>query len=170
MEKARRGFNIALFAGKNHELISVKTYDTYGDKDASASMVEDFASIQVGTVIVAAVMDEGSRQLSQEAKDLFNDMGAKEINNLQFRQGYIFMGMKGAKNHIEKIGDSVNAGMILGYARVTKREKRTKTVIQEKSYKKTVRRVSRKTVKVTDSNGNVSTKIVTKVSKRNVTC
>merc|ERR1712185_46170 len=98
------------------------------------------------------------------------EMGGKEINNLKYRQGYIFMGMKGAKNHIEKIGDSVNAGMVLGYARVTKREKYVKTVMQEKSYKKTVRRVSRKIVKTTDSNGNVHTKMVTKVHKKEVAC
>lgn len=47
------------------------------------------------------------------------------------------MGVKGTKSHIEKRGDGASAGMVLGYSRVTKRVKKTKTITQSKSYKRT---------------------------------
>jgi len=98
-------------------------------------------------------------------------MGAKEIDHLEYRNGYIFMGIKGTKSHLEKRGTSVNAGMILGYSRVVKTKKTTttKTTNQTISYKRTITRVYKK--KVTETkNGVKTTKIVTRVKKRVVTC
>jgi len=79
LEKAKRGFNVAALAGQNHEIIAIKSYDTYGDSNASKRMVEDFATLPVGTVIVAVVKDEGSRKLTKAAKDIFISMGSKEV-------------------------------------------------------------------------------------------
>jgi len=133
-------------------------------------MVKDLATVPVGSVIIAAVRDEGSRRLTKEAKDIFTSMGAKEINNLAYRVGYVFMGVKGSKSHIEKRGYSVNTGMILGYSRVTKREKHTKIITQTKSYKKSIRRVMRHVIRQRLPGGGIRTKVVTRVSRRTVTC
>ena len=96
-------------------------------------------------------------------------MGGKEILNLGFREGYLFMGVKGSRSHIEKRGSPVSAGMVLGYSRVTKRETKTKTVTQTKSYKRTINRVYKKVIKET-VNGVTRTKTITRVQKRVVTC
>jgi len=37
-----------------------KTYDTFGDGRASARMVEDYAAVTPGSVVIAVVKDEGS--------------------------------------------------------------------------------------------------------------
>jgi len=79
------------------------------------------------------------------------------------------MGVKGTKSHIEKRGDGASAGMVLGYSRVTKRVKKTKTITQSKSYKRTISRVYKKTIKET-KNGVTRTRTVTRVQKRTVTC
>lgn len=133
-------------------------------------MVDDFATAPLGSVIVAAVMDEASNKLSEEAKAIFTGMGSKEITALGFREGYFFIGMKGSKQHLEKRGTQVSGGLILGYSRVVKHEKKTKTVTQTKSWKRTIKRVYKKKVVTTDSNGNKTTKIVTRVASRTVTC
>lgn len=169
LEKAGRGFNVIILAGQNHEVLSSKTYDTFASKAESEKMVNDAANAPVGSVIIAAIKDEGSRMLTQEAKDIFTAMGAKEINNLGYRDGYVFIGVRGSKSHVEKRAKSTNTGIILGYSRVTKRVKKTKTITQTKSYKKTIRRVYKKVVTST-RNGVTSKRTITRVQKRTITC
>lgn len=171
LEKAGRGMNIVVLAGQNHEVMFSHTYDTFASAKASEQIVEDEAAVPVGSVIIVACKDECSRKLSQGVKDILIAMGAKEINQLGYRQGYIFMGIKGTKSHLEKRGNSVNAGMVLGYSRVkrTKKTKTTKTYTQTKSYKRTITRVVKK--KITEvRNGVKTTRVITRVQKRTVTC
>lgn len=171
LEKAKRGINVVVLAGNNHEVISSNTYDTFASEKNSEQMAADLAAVPVGAVIVAAIKDEGSRKLTQAAKDAFINMGSKEISNLGYRDGWFFMGVKGTKSHLEKRGKDVNGGMILGYSRVTKktRTKTTKTVTQSKTYKRTINRVVKK--KITEVvNGVKRTRVVTRVHKKTVTC
>jgi hypothetical protein len=77
LEKATRGFNVAVLAGQNHEVISTNVYDTYANAKASKQMIDDYNTVPVGSVYIAAVMDEGSVKLSAEAKEIFQSMGAK---------------------------------------------------------------------------------------------
>jgi len=123
-------------------------------------LLEDEASVPVGSVVIVAVKDEASRLLSQGVKDLFIGMGAKEIQTLAFREGYLFMGVKGMKTSIERKGMSVNGGVVLGYSRVKKVVKSTKTVT--KSFKKTVTRVVKKVITET-KNGITRTKTITRI-------
>lgn len=171
IEKVGRGINVVALAGQNHEVIFSKSYDTFADAAASQRLISDEAGLPVGTVIVAVVKDEGSKKLSQAAKDVFINMGAKKISGLGFRQGWLFLGMKGSKQHLEKTGGSVDAGMILGYSRVTKRARttRTKTIYQTRQWKKTITRVYRRKI-ITVKNGVRSVRTVTRVRRRVVTC
>jgi hypothetical protein len=85
------------------------------------------------------------------------------------RNGYLFIGVKGSRSHIEKLGNSVNAGLVLGYSRVTRRERTRKTVTQTRSYTRTIRRVIRQK-RVEIVNGVRRTSIVTRVVKKTVRC
>jgi len=98
-------------------------------------------------------------------------MGSKEVNQLQYRDGWLFLGIKGTKSHVEKRGKSVEASIVLGYSRVVKRTrtKTTKTVTQTKTYKRTIRKVV-KYKKTEVINGVKTTKTYTRVEKRVVTC
>jgi len=144
-------------------------------------MVEDFATVPRGSVYVAVVRDEASKKLSQEAKDIFNGMGSKEIDSLGFGEGYLFIGVKGggARSKIERRGGSVQAGVALGYSRVTKKEKTVskKLVSKAKSWKRTVRRVYTKVTTETKLVGTppnqrevTTERRVTRVAKWVVTC
>jgi len=134
-------------------------------------LANDFATAPIGSVIIAVVKEDGAKSLSKVAQDVFVGMGAKKINTLANNQGYLFMGIKGTRSHLEKMEGSVNGGMILGYSKVTKREKvtRTKTINQSVSYKKTINRVYKKVVKETVG-GVTRTRTVTRVMKRVITC
>lgn len=82
-------------------------------------------------IIMVGVKDEGSRKLSKEVKAYFKQMGSNKINNLGFRQGWAFIGIKGMTKFAEKKGKQVGTGLILGYGKITKRvSKTTKTVRQ----------------------------------------
>lgn len=70
-EKAGRGFNVAVLAGQNHEVVSTNVYDTFASEKASKQMIEDFNTVPVGSVYIAAIKDEGSRKLTAEAKEIF---------------------------------------------------------------------------------------------------
>jgi hypothetical protein len=171
LEKAGRGINVVVLAGANHEVILSKSFDTFASSKQAEDMAATLAAIPVGSVIIAAVKDEASKRLSQSAKDIFINMGSKEVSQLGFREGWFFIGIKGTKSHLEKRGADVNGGLILGYSRVVKRTrtKQTKTVTQTRSYKRVIKRVYKKKV-VEIVNGVKRTKIITRVQKRTVTC
>ena len=51
--------------------------------------------IPVGYIVVAACMDDCAANLSHTARQWFADMGSKEIENLRYRQGFAFIGIRG---------------------------------------------------------------------------
>jgi len=131
-------------------------------------MIEDYNTVPIGSVYIAVVMDDGAG-ISNNAKQIFASMGGKEINNLAAKEGFLFIGIKGSRSHIEKRGGQVSAGLNLGYSRVTRREKQTKTITQTKSYQRTIRRVYKKTI-TEKVGGRTVTRTITRVQKRVVTC
>jgi hypothetical protein len=72
-----------------------KTYDTWGSADQSKAFLADSKKVQSGSVVIAVVKDDASRELTQEAKNLFIKMGSEEINNLGNKEGWGFVGVAG---------------------------------------------------------------------------
>ena len=79
-----------------------KVFDTYKDSDAFDTFIETLAKIPVGSIIVAACEDECITHLSSKGKQWFIDMGSKEIENVEYRQGYAFIGKFGQTDCTEK--------------------------------------------------------------------
>jgi hypothetical protein len=120
-----RGVNVVALDARDHSVLLAKSYDTYANDNASGDMIKDLRGVRRGSIIVAAVKDEGSKKLSAEAKELFTKWGSAQVNSLEFRQGWAFIGVKGQANGVEKRGAGMNEmGVVLGYA---KRVKRTRT-------------------------------------------
>ena len=103
--KAGRGINLVVMVGGE---IKSRSYDTYGGKKHSDRLVKDLKEIPEGAVIIAAVRDEASRKLTPALKAAFAELGSKEIKNLRFREGWIFVAAKGGEVYGEKRGKSVN--------------------------------------------------------------
>ena len=64
-------------------------------------------TIPDGHVIVAACKDDCMYRLSQDVKAWFARMGSKEVWNLEYRQGFSFIGVNGEWDAIEKRANKV---------------------------------------------------------------
>lgn len=115
-EKGQRGVNIVALNAQTHKVILRKSYDTYGNQNASHDMVRDFKNLSKSTIIIASIKDEGSALFTQEARALFGAIGSKDVMSLGFREAWSFIGIKGQNQFVEKRGSRVGAGVILGYA------------------------------------------------------
>jgi len=101
-----------------------KSYDTWGSADQSKALVADAKKVPRGSVVIAVVKDDASRELTQEAKNLFIKMGSEEINNLGNKEGWGFVGVAGQKVFGEQRGAKVRASMTLGFSKEVKEKVR----------------------------------------------
>lgn len=70
--------NIVALDFETHKVIHKKTYDTNGDKGASAELLKDMTTtLPTYCIIVAGVRDEAASNLSKEVKAFFKTMGSK---------------------------------------------------------------------------------------------
>lgn len=127
-EEAKRGINVVILDGRTHKVLFKKSYDTWGDKDSIKAMIEDSKKTPRGAVVIAAVKDEASRLLTDEAKKFFVKMGSEEIKNLGNREGWGFVGVfglgRGQKVFGEQRGAKVRAAMTLSYSKAVKERRR----------------------------------------------
>ena len=65
-----------------------------------------------GFIVVAAVMDDFVTNLSEKVKLWFREMGSREVDNVRFRQGYVFIGIN-PRNTEEFLDSKVVNGPIL---------------------------------------------------------
>jgi hypothetical protein len=93
-----RGINVVALNQRNHKVILAKAYDTYASEQASDDMLRDLKGLRRGSIIIAAVRDEASKNLSKEARAFFAKLGSKEAPQLGYREGWAFLGVKGQDN------------------------------------------------------------------------
>uniref|UniRef100_A0A3Q3LTW1 FAM3 metabolism regulating signaling molecule C n=1 Tax=Mastacembelus armatus TaxID=205130 RepID=A0A3Q3LTW1_9TELE len=82
-----RGINIGLVNGG--EYISHGRY--------VVPFIKFLKEIEDGTVVMMASFDDPATKLNDEARKLISDLGSSAINNLGFRDNWIFVGGKGIK-------------------------------------------------------------------------
>lgn len=105
-----RGINIALVNGRTGELNKTDFFDMWaGDVKPFIKFLKE---IQDGTVVMMASFDDPSTKLNDEARKLIADLGSSVVNNLGFRDNWIFVGGKGIKTkspfeqHIKNSADT----------------------------------------------------------------
>ena len=93
-----RGLHMVLL---NHQTGKIKTnaiFDTYNTSHGIDFFIENCSElIPEGTIIVAACKDEMTLALSDMAKKWFKDLGSVEIEKLEYRCGFAFIGIWGKK-------------------------------------------------------------------------
>ena len=77
-----------MFLNKTSNIKPRKAYQTLG---VEGKKLPD------GSIVIAAVKDEGIEELKPEQKQWFTDMGSKEIEKIGYRESYIFIGISGKK-------------------------------------------------------------------------
>ncbi|XP_061663468.1 protein FAM3C isoform X2 [Syngnathoides biaculeatus] len=90
-----RGINIALINGRTGELNKTDFFDMWAGN--VAPLIQFLKGIEDGTVVMMASFDDPSTKLNDEARKLIADLGSSAINNLGFRDNWIFVGGKGIK-------------------------------------------------------------------------
>nr|XP_040030479.1 LOW QUALITY PROTEIN: protein FAM3C [Gasterosteus aculeatus aculeatus] len=90
-----RGINIALVNGRTGDVIKTDYFDMWGGE--VAPFITFLKGIEDGTVVMMASFDDPATKLNDEAKKLIADLGSTAINNLGFRDNWVFVGGKGIK-------------------------------------------------------------------------
>ncbi|XP_061815827.1 protein FAM3C isoform X3 [Nerophis lumbriciformis] len=105
-----RGINIALVNGKTGEINKTDSFDMWAGN--VAPLIQFLKGIPEGTITMMASFDDPSTKLNDEARKLIADLGSTTINNLGFRDNWIFVGGKGIKTkspfeqHIKNSADT----------------------------------------------------------------
>jgi hypothetical protein len=88
-----RGYNLAVIDADTGEVAEVAHFDTHGERDASAALAAWVAGLPGGQIVAAAVADEGSLRLSEEAVAALMRLGASGDLREGFRWGHALVGV-----------------------------------------------------------------------------
>jgi len=91
-----RGYNVAVLDPETGVVEHVASFDTHGDEGASHALATFIREVQPGQIVLAAVNDEASLLLTEEAVAALRSVGAKEDLRGKFRWGHALIGVKGA--------------------------------------------------------------------------
>ena len=97
----QRGLHIAVINPTSSKVEFSKVFDTY----TSSKPFEDYirsATIPEGHIVAAACQDDAASELSWEVKTWFGTMGSRQIRDLEYRQGWCFIGTFGKLDGSEK--------------------------------------------------------------------
>lgn len=92
--------NIVVFNPSTSDIVAAQAFDTYRTSEEFDRFISD--PIPMGYVVVAACNDECTGQLSEKGKLWFEELGSTEIRNLEYRQGFAFIGISGKTTCHEK--------------------------------------------------------------------
>ncbi len=91
-----RGYNIVVLDPLSGQVEETGHFDTFLDQDESRLMADFIGRIPEGKIVVAAVEDEASLNLTEEAVEALRTIGASEDLRGMFRWGHGVIGVKGA--------------------------------------------------------------------------
>ncbi|XP_009471853.1 PREDICTED: protein FAM3B [Nipponia nippon] len=91
-----RGINIAIVNYKTGKVTSAKFFDMW-EGDHSGEMVTFIKNAPEGSLLLMVTHDDGSTRLKNDAKNLVEGLGSKEIRNMKFRSSWAFIAAKGFK-------------------------------------------------------------------------
>ncbi|TRZ12678.1 hypothetical protein HGM15179_014437 [Zosterops borbonicus] len=97
------GINIGIVNYKTGEFSSAKFFEMWSE-DHSKQMMDFIRNAPQGTLVLMATQDDGSTRLKNDAKKLVEELGSKEIKNIQFRSSWVFIAAKGFQlpNNIQR--------------------------------------------------------------------
>jgi hypothetical protein len=94
--QGRRGYNLAIIYPETGKVMATGTFDTFRDPAASARLAQFIANAPDGSIVAAAVMDEASMNLGDEAVQALRSIGAEQDLRGRFRASHAIIGVKGA--------------------------------------------------------------------------
>ena len=91
-----RGIRVAVFEEERCAVKTITTYDTAGNLGASAQLTTFLAALPAGRIVVASIWNEGTNEITEDAKAALESIGSALIRNVGFRDGWAIVGRKGA--------------------------------------------------------------------------
>ncbi|PWA29930.1 hypothetical protein CCH79_00019642 [Gambusia affinis] len=102
LNNAGGGINIVVVDGKSGVVVKTDHFNMYSGN--VEPLIEFLKKIEMGSVVLMAVFDEGSNKLNEEARTLISELGSSSIHSLGYRDNWVFVGGKGmtGKSNFEK--------------------------------------------------------------------
>jgi hypothetical protein len=94
-----RGYRIVVINEDTGEVERVGHFDLWIDSSRrAAKLMADFINeIPEGKIVLVGVIDEGSKNLTEEAKQALESLGSSLIRRIDFRDSFALIGRKGAE-------------------------------------------------------------------------
>ncbi|XP_063161403.1 protein FAM3B isoform X1 [Candoia aspera] len=93
---AGRGINIAILDYNTGKVVVTQYFDMW-EGEFSRPMTDFIQKAPLGSLLFMATLDDGSTKLQNDGKKAIAELGSKEIWNLRFRSGWVFLAAKGFK-------------------------------------------------------------------------
>jgi Interleukin-like EMT inducer len=92
----QRGYNVVAIDSGTGDVLWSDVFDCFGSPRESARLADAIARVPLRTVVAAAVKDEASGGLSDEAVAALRSLGGREDVRGRFRVSHLLVGVKGA--------------------------------------------------------------------------
>jgi hypothetical protein len=108
-----RGYNLVV-VDQFGAVESSATFDTFASEENSARLAQFIAKIPNGNIVAAAVRDEASRFLTDDAVNALRSIGASRDLREKFRWSHAIIGVKGATGALESTSEIAPAQVVVG--------------------------------------------------------
>jgi len=99
-----RGMNIAVVDGRTGTLIDKGIFDLYAhDSTALVTFLKEKVNPREHALIFATSYDDAAMRLNDEARVLLKKLQFEDVDNLKFRDNFVFVGGIHAKDNFSKI-------------------------------------------------------------------
>ncbi|XP_022110045.1 protein O-linked-mannose beta-1,2-N-acetylglucosaminyltransferase 1-like isoform X2 [Acanthaster planci] len=101
-----RGLNCIIFDTVQMKVVKIGRFDTYESVVDEGLFQKFLEGVEVGQIVIIATHDEASRKISFKTKALMKAFGSSRIEDLNFRDTWVFVGQRGIQGYTpyEKLG------------------------------------------------------------------
>ncbi|MFQ5641095.1 MAG: C25 family cysteine peptidase, partial [bacterium] len=101
----KRGFNLVTLNPVNGAVEEIRIFDTFKSQAISDSMAQFLNSLRDETVVLIGIKDDAQYSITESAYQALESLGSQRIRELQYRQSWAMIGVKGApQGSVPEIG------------------------------------------------------------------
>jgi hypothetical protein len=91
-----RGHNLAVVHPGSGQVLQALSFDTYEAPSEAQRMADFIAQVAEGMIVLAAIADDGSRSMTEEAYQALESIGSALCRHVEARDSWSLIGRKGA--------------------------------------------------------------------------
>ena len=103
--RSGRGINVVVLDPISYKCVASNSFDTNAVGSSSSDLVSFISSKKKGSVIGVAVMDDGSKKLSDAGKAIIDQIGGDQIYHLKYHQSYALIAVYGCPDFSLQVGN-----------------------------------------------------------------